>query len=119
MVNVELLEKTLDHITKNPDEWNQAHWRCETGMCFAGHAAMLAGAKWLHPQFDPDDAASAVVVAPNGERYLAGTYATAALGLGPQQCLHLFNSDNTLADLRDEVHAIIRSESEKGALCHV
>jgi hypothetical protein len=43
--NAELAYKTLDHIIAHPEEWNQEAWICDTGMCFAGHATILAGWK--------------------------------------------------------------------------
>lgn len=45
--NVALLDETLAWIWAHPEEWKQEYWRCETGMCFAGWAAELAGAVWL------------------------------------------------------------------------
>lgn len=41
-----LLDLTLATIKYNPETWNQGNWRCNTGMCFAGHAVVLAGYKW-------------------------------------------------------------------------
>lgn len=48
--NVDLAFRTLDAIKKNPEVWDQGSWRCGSGMCFAGWAAMLTGAKWVYPQ---------------------------------------------------------------------
>lgn len=45
--NVRLLKRTLTHVEQHPEEWDQASWRCRTGMCFAGHALTLKGAKWI------------------------------------------------------------------------
>jgi hypothetical protein len=45
--NVALLKQTLAHIEAHPDEWQQTTYRCGTGMCFAGHAATLAGGAWM------------------------------------------------------------------------
>lgn len=47
MPNFALLDATLAYIEKNPDEWDQSNWRCDTGMCFAGWAAALAGGQYL------------------------------------------------------------------------
>lgn len=52
MANIELLDKVLDHIEKNPESWNQSAWRCGTTYCFAGHAALLSG--WQPVQADRD-----------------------------------------------------------------
>lgn len=45
MGNVDLLKRTLDQIVKFPEKHSQDTWHCETTMCIAGHAAVLAGAK--------------------------------------------------------------------------
>lgn len=42
-INGKLLLETLAYIETHPEEWNQEQWRCQTGMCFAGHAALTAG----------------------------------------------------------------------------
>ena len=47
LINVPLAERVLGHITAFPDEHEQNTWRCESGMCFAGWAAQLAGYKWV------------------------------------------------------------------------
>lgn len=47
-VNKELLVATLHHIEENPEEWEQSTWRCSSGMCFAGTAAVLAGGRWTN-----------------------------------------------------------------------
>lgn len=47
--NVVLARATLEVIKANPEGWAQQHWRCKTGMCFAGHAAVLAGAEFVVP----------------------------------------------------------------------
>ena len=47
--NIKLLQDTLAFIQANPDKHSQGDWvdpateACETTMCFAGHAAILAG----------------------------------------------------------------------------
>jgi len=42
MPNIELLNRTLNHIKTNPETWNQGLW-CGTSQCFAGWAVTLAG----------------------------------------------------------------------------
>lgn len=49
MTDFERLDEALAHIEANPREWDQAHYRCETGMCLAGHVAILAAGKWAGP----------------------------------------------------------------------
>ncbi len=47
--NKKLANKVLKYIETHPKEWKQdAFYRCETGMCYAGHTGILAGWKWKH-----------------------------------------------------------------------
>jgi hypothetical protein len=43
---LDLLDAAIDHIEKHPETWDQTTWRCRTGMCLAGHIAILAGGRW-------------------------------------------------------------------------
>lgn len=45
MGNVDLLKRTLDQILRFPEQHSQDTWHCETTMCIAGHASVLAGAQ--------------------------------------------------------------------------
>lgn len=45
MGNVDLLKRTLDQIVRFPKTHSQDKWHCETTMCIAGHASVLAGAQ--------------------------------------------------------------------------
>lgn len=44
--NIQLLRDTIDYIDAHPDEHDQDDWvqPCGTAFCYAGHAALLAGA---------------------------------------------------------------------------
>jgi hypothetical protein len=44
--NLDLLERTMAHIEAHPEQHDQGSWinACGTTFCFAGHAALLAGA---------------------------------------------------------------------------
>lgn len=46
-VNVELLQRVLDHITTHPEEHDQTWWavrdRCGATYCMAGHTVVMAG----------------------------------------------------------------------------
>lgn len=46
-VNMDLIALTLGKIITTPEEWKQSTWRCGTGMCFAGHAAAIAGYQFV------------------------------------------------------------------------
>lgn len=95
MVNVELMQKVLDHITVHPKEWNQSTWAtrnaCGTAHCFAGHAVHMKGHSFM---WDCGDVSSMV----DGSQ-LVSDVAREELGLDLFQSLSLFYYDNTLADL--------------------
>lgn len=108
---------TLQSLAGDKGQWNQADWRCGSGMCLAGWIDQLAGGEWLTPagdqfedymvaedsdQGDPDygdppvDALGrhGVHAADRAERLLApdvSRYTADAL----------FAGDNTLQDIKD------------------
>jgi len=92
MVNLDLMNLTLAYIEANPKEWNQETWRCKTGCCFAGTAAMLAGWKW----HEKNDLYSPNVIR-NGRVLTARRAARRALGVDSEI---LFYGKNTIEDLR-------------------
>lgn len=50
-----LYDAALTYIEHHPSEWNQEAYRCNTGMCIAGHIAItLAGGELINPS-DPTD----------------------------------------------------------------
>lgn len=97
-LNVELLDRTLAHIEAHPEEWDQGAWRCETGLCFAGTAAVLSGAKWLHPLGHQQD--HWVRGRGSQQSEPAAWRAQRLLGLDEDQADELFAAHNTLDDLR-------------------
>lgn len=121
MINVPLLTQTLAHIEANPSEWDQTWYRCDTGMCFAGWAAQLAGGKWhtsdpdLFDDLDSyliaepgDDPATTTLVDGSGVRVVfAPTRARRLLGLSSSQACELFASGNRLDDLRRIVARLV------------
>ena len=115
-VNVKLLRKTLEHIKTHEDGWNQSDWRCESGMCFAGWAAQLAGGVWLnrHPANRYSDTYLLAKKADGTDSFKhndfhvvrASDRAQRVLGItNDQRCL-LFASANSLEDLEDIVSRI-------------
>lgn len=99
-VNVDLLQRTLAHIEAHPEEWNQGTWRCGTAACFAGHAAILAGAQWAEPDYETAPwLDNEKVITPSGERREVFDYAPEVLGLA-HHSHPLFNASNDLEDLR-------------------
>lgn len=123
-LNIELLEKTMQHIETHPEDWNQETWRCGTGMCFAGHAATLAGREWASENPDGDN--SMMILAKPDEfdsasfeetySHKTGRWTTtdrkvvlvedvarSELGLAEDEAEIMFEPDNTKADLRKMV----------------
>lgn len=97
-INIELLDQTMAHIEAHPREWHQRHWRCGTGMCFAGHAATLAGGQWVT---GPDDFMSEYLAGDSvGDVEWAPVRAARLLGLDEDQSDYLFAGSNTIEDLR-------------------
>jgi len=110
--NVDLLKRTLAHIESHPEEWHQEHYRCGSGMCFAGWAATLAGGLWAVEDVDDDEESgdTDMLVAEPGEakadedgNVWAFNRAQRILGLSSDQACVLFGSDNSLDELRGMV----------------
>lgn len=99
--NVALLTQTLEYIRAHPDELVQHTWRCNTGCCFAGHAAILSGARWQDPK-----RLSSVITTPNGSEEWVSSYAKRVLGLNRTEADWLFDANNTLGDLVRKVAAL-------------
>jgi hypothetical protein len=106
--NKELLQRTIDYIEAHPEEWDQAEWRCGTSMCFAGHAAILAGCEWR-------DETGPFVLLPDMEdkKYIYGDTARVddaarfMLGLTSNEAMVLFAANNSLVALREMVQGLI------------
>lgn len=108
---VVLRHAALDAIRANPNGWDQSAWRCETGMCFAGHVAQLAGGVFPYDandfrltRVDPNpDAApvahSQIVVSPEGLSSPIAIFARKMLKLDSGQADALFGGGNDLDDL--------------------
>lgn len=91
MRNLELLKATREFILKNPAKHDQADWievreeQCNTTMCFAGHAAVLAGAEQPRDFFswrvDEDGKLTEVVNGYRSGGMLIEDYAREKLGM--------------------------------------
>lgn len=119
--NLDLLDRSMDVVRREAVKgdhgtWRQEMWRCNTGMCLAGHVAHLAGAKWAFPHVD-NEVNSFQVVTPDGSVTPVYVYATAALGLNRYDTAELFNSENTLDDLEEIVRDIKATHKATGAAC--
>lgn len=105
-INVDLLQQTLLHIEEHPEEWYQNEWRCGATACFAGHAALLDGARWVDPRLH-----ASYYVCYHGEEQHVELAATEALGLSFWQAETLFEETNTLDDLREIVADLVAENS--------
>jgi len=107
------LDPVVDGLPDDERAWNQTDWRCDTGRCWAGWAAVLAGGEFVYDVYenryvDIDHEtgtggnrvahATAVVVA-DGETWHVADFAQHALGLGDRERATLFDGANTLADI--------------------
>lgn len=105
--NLELLERTLEavrHEAHSSDgRWTQSAWRCDSGMCFAGWAAHLAGAAWA-VEWDGNRDTSlrgdfVSVLTPQGDVMPVWKFAEEVLRLGEWDSHALFDPVNTLEDI--------------------
>lgn len=128
MLNKELLQKTMNLINAKPETHDQANWvfetsnsPCGTTMCFAGHAAVLAGAEIP----DPKKHLVSDWYVGEGGKYLnyldynnlesrkrdeatsVAFYARQALGLDYEQAEYLFGHDLSREDLEDAVEELV------------
>lgn len=107
-INTPLLRRTMEQIETHPETWDQANYRCDTGMCFAGWACELSGGTW---STGPDGPLSDYLIAePDDGEDMFGRWdmrlvtahnrARRLLGLDGGQADELFDQDNDLDDLR-------------------
>lgn len=135
--NVQLLITTLEQIKRHPEDHDQENWRCGTSSCFAGHAAILAGAQWatgpdahsaqLPPgaiRLDPDDdtdmqaqhvySDDVTWIAPDGTRMYqhVSAYARRVLGFSLIDTGYLFMASNSIEDLENIVARLTSSAEQ-------
>jgi len=113
--NTYLADATIGAIEANPESHNQGDWRCETGMCFAGWAAVVNGAKWVYE--NPLDAPTAhdqgLVYNENGSEEHVSTYARRHLGLDLYHSDLLFWGGNTLEKIKEVVKDIANEKKPR------
>jgi hypothetical protein len=104
--NVPLLRQTMDHILAHPDLHRQNAWAirtdCGTAYCFAGWACALSGLRVDQRDFGRYDGRAVHVT---DGRYIE-IAARDLLGLDPLSAAHMFDADNTTADLKHYVDQI-------------
>jgi hypothetical protein len=121
-INKDLLQRTLQHIEENPEEWDQTDYRCASGMCFAGWAVTLHGDTWASEIDAARDAWEVAV--PEEERSLfpgrfvyAPARAQQLLGLDSSTAKCLFDGGNDIETLRRIVGELCEQEAvEQAAL---
>lgn len=97
MGNIELLKKTKAQILAFPEKHDQGSWHCETTMCIAGHASVLAGAS-LRISKDYFGDGITELVDEYGAKVQASWYASDALDLTENEANYLFLCmDNAIA----------------------
>lgn len=98
--NVPLLLAVSQYIHDHPETWVQNRWHCETGMCFAGHAASMTGGVWTEVPYKdrlvyvPEDGAVMGSVREYGT--WPADRAQRVLGLTDEQGDQLFRYDNDM-----------------------
>lgn len=97
MPNHPRLLASLNWAEQHPEQHNQLSWRCETGMCFAGITATLAGAQWYA---ESSDVTRAYLVHVDGRPMHVSVFARDYLELDHRQADELFHWSNTLDDIR-------------------
>lgn len=122
----QLVQAALEYIEAHPEEHDQAHWRCQTGMCFAGHMANLhPNVNWLIPHPTPfdweedgprldmllDETGREIDVSMWGRRFLFPENPDS--GHAYTQAQHLFFYNNTLSELREMVEAYVEGRYVK------
>ena len=115
MANAKLLKLTMDFINLFPEKHDQGEWvdPCNTTMCFAGHAATLAGATFKNKFWEKDyewcvdmETGKHVRWNPNGENYYVSDYATKVLGLTLDEREYLFHHNRTREQLEKAVEML-------------
>jgi hypothetical protein len=112
-----LLDAVIEQIEAHPETWEQASYRCDSGMCVAGWAAEMSGACWA-TAVSPDATANYLLKAEAadrdgdiaglalGEVVTAPTRARRVLEITGDEDFDLFWSGNDLAEIkriRDEI----------------
>lgn len=120
--NIKLLNETLDFIKTNPKLHHQGDWveagqteaeyqACETTMCFAGHAALLAGGTfdktiWFDEfewEVDEETGQHKGYADDDDSLIHVSTFAAEKLGLNDDERCYLFDSSRTIQDIEKAV----------------
>jgi hypothetical protein len=106
--NVELIERTMQHIQDEPESWDQQSWigenLCGTTACFAGRALMLSGStafevtRMTH-EYDEDR-----------DMLMVRSEAARRLGLSRDEALTLFQGGNGRRELELMVKDLVNGD---------
>lgn len=115
MANAGLLKLTMDYINLFPEKHDQGDWvdPCNSTMCFAGHAAMLAGATFKEKIYKDEDE---WMVEPEtgkhrrwdfeGKRIYISEFARRKLELTSDESSYLFHQSRTWEQLQKAVEML-------------
>jgi hypothetical protein len=115
VANAELLKLTMDFINLFPEKHDQGEWvnPCNTTMCFAGHAASLAGATFDQKIWDEDyewcvdmETGKHIPYEWSSENHYVSEYATKVLDLTWGECEYMFHPARTREELRKAVEML-------------
>lgn len=114
MPDIEELRRVLTHVVAHPDSHQQEKWTCDTGACFAGHAALLnnyhlAVSPTLVAGGDPH-VENGVVISSKGERKWVPDVARDILDLGYGDSDILFHSENNVQMLAQMIEDLEHGE---------
>lgn len=118
-MNIERMQKLLDHVTAHPEEHDQNTWgqktACGTTMCLAGHAVEMfgAGIAWmpLDPYSRDPDTVQAVAIFDKTGREIPEA-AAELLDLTLDEMTHLFYTAQTADDLWKTASVYTRGKLE-------
>lgn len=113
MANVGLLKLTLDYIKLFPEKHDQGDWvdPCNSTMCFAGHAAMLAGATFKKKIWEDEyewlvDPETGKHTREGSEREYVQYFAARQLGLTEGEADYLFHQSRTPEQIEKAVEML-------------
>lgn len=99
--NIELLERTMQHILDHPETHRQGVWACGSQACFAGWACKLSGLRQV------DDNGRFW----NGVKEIHAKFAARLLlGLTSREANLLFSGHNKIDQLQDMVKKLVNGE---------
>lgn len=122
-INETLARRGIKYIRDHPEEHNQAYWRCDSGMCFAGIVCKMAGGRWYNkePKGEKWDAyllavkADGAAIKEHGLFQLVGSEdrAIRLLGITEEQAEELFHPNLDVEGIEAALDSLLREEKEE------